>query len=218
MKSTLLSRGPLFLTVAVISSLFGLSGLEHGFFEVLQGNTKPDGFLISAIGSAQRFWIQGTEPAFTFIPNYLVTGCIAIFFSSAVIIWSLIFLQKKHAWIVLFLLSLAQFLTGGGFVQIFLAVPISLVSCRLLTPLSWWRNHIPERIRIVLAAPWLLLFILFIFFYIFALELAVFGFPFGITNPSVADQLMMILAGLIIVTFFLTIVSASAKESLRKIK
>jgi hypothetical protein len=59
---------------ATAGVLCGISGLEHGFFEIRQGNTAPATLLISAIGSANRFWPGGTETALTVVPNYLVTG------------------------------------------------------------------------------------------------------------------------------------------------
>jgi hypothetical protein len=167
---------PYRLTVATFSTLFGISGLEHGLFELLQGNARPDGLLISAIGPEQRFWPRGTETAFTLIPNYAVTGCIAMLISSVVILWSLFGLGKRHAWLPLLVLSVAQFLTGGGFAQIFLSVTISIVACRLGTPLLWWKKHVPAKIRTVIGAPWIVLYDLFIVLFLCSVVIAIFGF------------------------------------------
>lgn len=215
MNSRLLSCNPLLITVATFSSLFGFSGLEHGFFELLQGNSKPEEYLISAIGPAQRFWEKGTETAFTLIPNYLITGFIAIAFSLSVIIWSLFFLRKKNAWIVLLLLSIAQFLTGGGFAQIFLSVTISIVAYRLFKPSLLLKRFLPEKARKLIAAPWIIFFILFILLFICSIEIAVFGFPFGISKPELTYQMMMISAYIMIIIFILTIIAAFFKESLK---
>jgi hypothetical protein len=35
--------------VATLGTIFGISGICHGFFEVLQGNTPTNGLMISAI-------------------------------------------------------------------------------------------------------------------------------------------------------------------------
>jgi len=63
------------ITVAIVGILCGISGIEHGFFETLQGNTVPNKLLISAIGPANRFWPGGTETALTIIPNFLSQAC-----------------------------------------------------------------------------------------------------------------------------------------------
>ena len=103
--------------------LCGISGLEHGFFETLQGSTAPNALLISAIGPAQRFWPGGAETALTIVPNFLVTGILAMIASLMVILWSAAFIQRKHGALIFLALSLVQFLVGGGFAQILL-VPI----------------------------------------------------------------------------------------------
>ena len=63
------------ITASTIGVLLGIAGLlNHGIFEVLQGNTPTNGFFIEAIGKANRFWVHGTEGAFTIIPNFLVAS------------------------------------------------------------------------------------------------------------------------------------------------
>ena len=57
--------------------LVGLAGMEHGFFEMLQGNVTPSGIMIDAIGTEQRFWEYATETALTIIPNFLITGILS---------------------------------------------------------------------------------------------------------------------------------------------
>ena len=55
--------------VSTLGVLFGISGMIHGFFETLQGNTPTNGLIIFAIGEANRMWIHGNKPAFTLIPR-----------------------------------------------------------------------------------------------------------------------------------------------------
>lgn len=64
--------------VATLGTIFGISGMSHGFFEILQGSVPTDGLFISAIGEAQKMWPHGDEPAFTLIPNFLLTGIAAM--------------------------------------------------------------------------------------------------------------------------------------------
>ena len=210
------ARGPLVQTVSTFSSLFGLSGLEHGLFELFQGSAVPGGLLISAIGPGQRLWSGGTETAFTLIPNMAVTGCVAVVFSTAVILWSLLGIKKKHAWILLLLLSICQFLTGGGFAQIFLSVTISIVACRVNRPLTWWKNHLPESVRKAIAAPWVALHTLFMLLFACGIEIAVFGFPYGNVRPELTFEIMRILSYAMIAVFALAVTSSLSRQSLRE--
>ena len=92
--------------------LVGLAGIEHGFFEMLQGNVTPNDIMIDAIGPAQRFWEYATEPALTIIPNFLITGILAMIFGLLVTIWAYAFIDKKYGARILFLLSIILWLVG----------------------------------------------------------------------------------------------------------
>ncbi len=70
--------------VSIMGAFFALGGIDHGVFEILHGNTPTSGLFIQAIGQANRFWVYGTEDAFTIIPNFLLTGILAVIFSLAV--------------------------------------------------------------------------------------------------------------------------------------
>src|SRR5512140_2934526 len=100
--------------VAITGISLGIAGLNHGFFETLQGNTPTNGLIIQAIGAANRMWLHGTEEAFTIIPNFLVTGLLAILVSLAIMVWSVGFVHKQHGPTVFILLFILLFLVGGG--------------------------------------------------------------------------------------------------------
>ena len=102
-------------TIGVFFGLF--SGVNHGIFEILQGNTATGGIVIQAIGEAQRFWPLGTEEAFTIIPNFMVTGILLIIVGLAIVIWSIWFLPGKHGRTVFLGLFILSFLVGGGIGQ-----------------------------------------------------------------------------------------------------
>ncbi len=94
----------------------GIAGLEHGYFEILQGNTKPEGLMIFSMGppcDPEAIWNR-CEPAMTVIPDFLLTGILAVILSLAILAWSLRFLQRKHGGRILILLSVALLLFGGG--------------------------------------------------------------------------------------------------------
>jgi hypothetical protein len=214
MTPNLSIRNPLLFTIAIFSSLFGFSGIEHGFFEILQGNTKTSGSLISAIGPVQKYWLHGTETAFTIIPEFLTTGIVTIVISFCVIMWSLLFMKNRYSWIILLFLSIAQFLTGGGFAQIFLSVILSITAAGLYRPRIFWNKYVSVKIRSVFSKLWNYSFFLFIIIFLSAMEMAVFGFPYGNTNPEITYKIMMISSYMMIILFFFTLVFAYSKDSM----
>ena len=95
----------------------GIAGLEHGYFEILQGNTRPASLAFSSMGppcDAAKIW-NACEPAMSIVPNFLITGILAMLLGLAVIVWSAAFVQRKYGGLALILLSIALLLLGGGF-------------------------------------------------------------------------------------------------------
>lgn len=138
---------------STLGVLVGLAGIEHGFFELLQGNVTPSGIIIDAIGPSQRFWEYGTERALTVIPNFFVTGILAIIFGLLVTIWAGVFILRKYGGAVLMLLSIILWLIGGGFAPIFSNI-CHCYATRINKPLKWWRAHLPINVRGFLAKLW----------------------------------------------------------------
>jgi hypothetical protein len=134
------------LVVAAFGILCGLTGIIAGCFEVLQGNIAPSGLIISTIGSNYAMADDFTYFAITIIPNFLITGVLAIIVSSVVIMWSVKFVHKKNGVLILFGLSITQTLVGGGWV-IDLAIITSILSTRIDKPLDWWRTHLPKKLQ-----------------------------------------------------------------------
>jgi hypothetical protein len=65
-------------TVSTFGALAGLAGIEHGIGEMLQGNKAPDGMMILSWPGSALFRILAGEPAMTIIPNFLVSGILAV--------------------------------------------------------------------------------------------------------------------------------------------
>jgi hypothetical protein len=186
------------VTASTVGILCGISGLEHGIFETLQGNAMPGGLLISAIGPANRYWPGGTETALTIIPNFFITGILAILASIMVIVWSSVFIHRKHGAAIFLLLSIVQFLVGGGFAQIFLVLVTAAAATQINAPLTWWRDRLPTGIRRALVKSWLGLLVVFLLLFSGAIVAAVFGyFPVvsDLFNPSV-EKMTAFLYGL----------------------
>ena len=138
------------VVVAAFGILCGLTGIIAGYYEILQGNITPSGFVISTIGSNYGMADDFTYFAVTIIPNLFITGILAIISSSLVIIWSVRFVHKKNGALILLGLSVIQMLVGGGWV-IDLAIITCLLATRIDKPLNWWRKHLPSSISIWLA-------------------------------------------------------------------
>jgi hypothetical protein len=95
----------------------GIAGLEHGYFEILQGNTKPQGVMFASMGppcDPEKIW-NACEPAMSILPNFLISGILTVLIGLAVLVWSARFIQFKHGGHVLILLSLVLLFVGGGF-------------------------------------------------------------------------------------------------------
>jgi hypothetical protein len=173
------------IIVSTIGVMLGIAGMNHGFFETLQGNNRTSGLIIQAIGEQHRYWLHGSEEAFTIVPNFLLTGILAMTVSILIMIWSIDFVHKKHGPTIFILLFVLLFLVGGGIGQIIFFIPTWLVSTRIHKPLSWWRRVMPEKARPVLAKLWPFTLAAVTLFFLIALEIAIFGFVPGVSDPDV---------------------------------
>jgi hypothetical protein len=179
------------VVASALGIFVGLAGIDHGIFEILQGNLATNSVMIAAIGSAQRFWQYGDEPALTIIPNFLATGILAVIFGILLTIWSIKFIGKKYGAEILFLLGVTLFLFGGGFAPIFMTLIASLTATRINMPLRFWRAALPSFIRSFLGKIWLGTLIAFTLIFIVSVSIAIFGWP--LTSFYDADTTLNIL-------------------------
>lgn len=93
------------------------------------------------------------------------------------IIWAALFIKKKYGARILFLLSITLFLVGGGFAPLPVALLASFVATSINNPLNWWRTHLPENIQNILVKLWPWDVIIAIFLFLFAVFVAIFGYP-----------------------------------------
>lgn len=156
----------------IVASLFGVlagfGGIEHGYFEMLQGHVKPSSIMIASMGppcQADQVW-HACEPAMTVIPSFFVTGILAIIFGLITMIWAAAFVQRKNGGVVLLLLSIALLLFGGGIFPPLIGIIGGVVGTRINTPLRWWRARLAGKPLRFLARLWpwpLVLFFLGLF-------------------------------------------------------
>ncbi len=200
------------ITVAALGTIFGISGMNHGFFEILQGNVPTGSLFISAIGEAQKMWPHGNELAFTLIPNFLMTGIAAMIVGLAIIIWSLGFVHKKNGPVVFILLFILLLMVGGGVAQILFFPWIWLVSTRINKPLAWWRKILPVKIQKPLGNLWPWSLVISSALLVVVLEIGITGFVPTVNDPEVALSVMLSCLGMEVVVLPLTFVSGFAHD------
>jgi len=177
-------------TIGVFFGLF--SGVNHGFFEVLQGNKPTDGLFIYAIGEAQRFWPLASEGAFTLIPNFLITGIASMLVGVAIMIWSIWFLPTRHGRTVFLGLFILSFLVGGGIGQVAFFIPAWAFATRMGRPLTWWRKVLPRSTWPFLSRLWIVTLVLAMIAMLIGLEMAIFGLFPGLTDPVRIENTAML--------------------------
>lgn len=99
---------------AVCGALAGVGGFVHGVGEIEQGGPSP--------GPAFNSWATGRiaenlggEPAMSLVSDLRLTGALTVVVSVAVVVWSVVFLERRRSGRVLAVLVLAMLLVGGGF-------------------------------------------------------------------------------------------------------
>jgi hypothetical protein len=140
--------------VSTFGAIMALAGIEHGIGEVLQGNTAPSGVMILSWPSSAFFRNVAGEPAMTVLPNLFVTGILAILLSLALLVWTTLFVRRKHGALVMILIAIAMLLAGGGIFPPILAILIGVVAGRIHSPLTGWRTHLSPGARQLLAGLW----------------------------------------------------------------
>jgi hypothetical protein len=126
------------IVAASLGIAAGIAGLEHGYFEILQGNIRPEELMIVSMGPPcvpEEIW-NACEPAMTIIPNFLVTGILSVILGLLILVWSAAFIQRKHGGLVLILLSVALLLCGGGLFPPLIGLIGGAAGTRINRPLS----------------------------------------------------------------------------------
>ncbi len=203
-------------TKAVASTLgvlVGLAGIEHGFFELLQGNIAPSSSTIEAIGPEQRFWEYGTERALTIIPNFLLTGILAIIFGLLVAIWAGLFINRKYGAGIFLFLSIILWLVGGGFAPIFMSVLATITATRIKKPLEWWPKNLPLSIKGFLVKLWPWTLIAFVLVFIVGVVIGIFGYPLlWFFDEKATNNIVWTLAYIMVGLMLVSIITAFAYD------
>ena len=141
------------LNASTFGFLCGLGGITHGVGEMLQGNVTPSGIFMNSWTQGPIATNMGGEPAMTIVPNLLFTGLLTIILSLATIVWSVMFVQRKHGGLVLILLSIAMLLVGACFAPPIVGI-LAGVAGLGINARTWWGTRLPISIQHFLARSW----------------------------------------------------------------
>jgi hypothetical protein len=196
--------------------LTGFVGVEHGFFEILQGNVAPSGHMIEAIGPAQRFWELGTEIAFTIVPSFLVAGILSVTIGLAIMIWSIMFAHKKHGALILTLLTVMMFLSGGGYAMLGSALVAIIMAANINNPHKWLGKYQSSRILRFLAKSWAWILVIMVVVYLYCVGVAIFGWPLTLFFDPVTINDLQINVGLVVFGMMFYLIPAGFAFDVRK--
>jgi hypothetical protein len=170
----------------------GFGGLEHGYFEILQGNVRPGSILIASMDPPcvpEATW-HACEPAMTVVPNFLVTGILAMALGLLTMVWAAAYVHRPQGGAILALLSLGLLLFGGGIFPPLIGIIGGVTGTRInagvnTQPGSVWRT-------LAKLWPWILV----VFFVL------LFGqFPIGfLNNDSMPLLIPVVLLGLLVLS------------------
>jgi hypothetical protein len=144
------------IVAASLGIAAGLAGIEHGYFEILQGDVAPDGLMIASMGppcDPDLIW-NACEPAMTILPSFLITGILSIIISLAILGWCVWGLHRRRGGLVMIGLSVLLLLFGGGIFPPVIAMIGGLVANAIHTPLRWWRSRLSNGVVQLLAVLW----------------------------------------------------------------
>lgn len=138
------------LTLGILA---GIMGIEHGIGEVLEGFRPTDGLFILSWPDSEFFEIMAGEPAMTIVPNYLITGLLAMFFSSVFLVVFMKSNLDRDTNMLLFALLVLMLLAGGGFGPPILGILAVLIAFKRNSSLKTW-SKLPVSVHSVLSLLW----------------------------------------------------------------
>lgn len=152
------------IVAAALGLFAGFGGLEHGYFEILQGNARPPGIMIASMGAPcvpEEIW-HLCEPAMTILPSFLATGILSMLLGLITMVWAVAFVQRKHGGTVLALLCLGLLLFGGGIFPPVIGIVGGLMGRKINSPVK--KQAGPVWIMLAKLWPWvLILYFVFLF-------------------------------------------------------
>lgn len=174
----------IWITTVVMGVTLALAGFHHGLFEALQGSRQTGRLGIHSIGPEHVRWEFGTDDAITILPNFLVTGVVAMGVSLTIVVWLAFGLATPHGPSVFLALFVVLTLVGGGIGHVPFFITAWAYTTRIRGGLTWWRERLGGRARAALVRAWPYGLVLSSLSFLIALELSVFGFPPMESDPE----------------------------------
>jgi hypothetical protein len=203
------------VVVSSLGVLLGISSIDHGVLEMMQGNLPTTGSFIKALGPGRAWtlWAHGSEPAFTIVHNFLLTGMLATVMGAMLITWSTRFIGRRGGATVFLVISVASFLTGGGLAQVLLFTLNWAAATRIRASLRFWRRILPAAGRRILARVWGVALTSAAILFLAALEIATIGYFPGLPHQTQAlTRILWSLAAAIITAVVLAILAGFAHD------
>jgi len=154
---------PLKVSTVVLITYTAMIGFIHGVGEILQTGNQATSNLIYALDVADpaKVW-HGGLPAFTLIPDFLISGIITLLISIAIIVFANLLIESKH-FIFFPLVFILLFLFGGGFVPPFIGIISSVYYA--IQKRSSMNTKQPTLLRKLFAKLWIYLISVLIFWF-----------------------------------------------------
>ncbi len=156
------------LTATVFGIYATLGSLPHGIGLMLQGHGTPESIVLDTwkVGAIAKN--LGGEPGMAIIPDFWISGILTIILSVVMILWIILFINKKYGGPVYIVLTIAVLLTGGGFASPIIGLLAGIAAVSSHMPNTW--QHKPDSAAgRLLAGLWL---------WVFGLSVIVGGFVF----------------------------------------
>lgn len=189
------------VTVTTFAVMMGLAGIEHGVGEILQGSRAPADLIFPSWPNSDFFRNVAGEPAMSIVPNFFITGLLAVVFSALYMMWATKFVQRKHAGLVMILLAIVMLLVGGGIFPPIIGIFIGILATRINTPSIEQRTRPTVSRQSFLSKVWPWSFVVCVSGWLILFPGAnLLGYFFGVDDPNLIVILVIFALGSLLLT------------------
>lgn len=198
----------------IVGILLAISGFEHGLFESLHGNIQTESLIIQSIPQNMQKWEGGSEEAFTLIPNYLVTGILAMSISVFIIIWVIFFLTSYYGKIMLRILFILLTLVGGGIGYTPVFISLLIYTSKIDQPLNAKKYKDPNKVMIFFSKIWPFTLIIATLTWSLLIEIAIWGYFPGVNATESLMNIVWICLFSTLILVNVSFLSGYAKDGM----
>jgi hypothetical protein len=118
----------------------------------------------------------------------------------------------KHGRTVFLGLFILSFLVGGGIGQAFFFILAWAFATRMGKPLTWWRKVLPRSTWPFLSRLWIVTLVLATIIMLIAVEMAIFGFFPGLTDPVIIENTAMLFVFSAVILYVVSFIAGFGHE------